>query len=109
MTNEEDSCCMCGTTKFIGRINMGEKFYCNACQRKITDEYGADYFKPCSQVEFFSSMVSHMKKHDDDDEPPSMFKSLRRTLREIKEEKTIDAENLEHVSKYFDENYYNEE
>ena len=32
-------------------------------------------------------MVSHMKKHDDDDEPPNMFKSLRRTLREIKEEK----------------------
>jgi hypothetical protein len=30
-----------------------------------------------------------MKKHDDDDEPPNMFKSLRRTLKEAKEREEI--------------------
>ena len=85
MIDEEKSCCMCGTTKFIGRINTGEKYYCNACQKKITEEYGPDFWKPCSQVEFFESMLSHMKK-DKDDGPPSMFKNIRRVLREAKED-----------------------
>jgi hypothetical protein len=85
MIDEEKSCCMCGTTKFIGRVNLGEKYYCNSCMKKIRDS-GMDYFKPCSQSEFFSSMVSHMKKHDDDDEPPSMYKNIRRVLREAKED-----------------------
>ena len=77
MIDEEKSCCMCGTTKFIGRVNTGKKYYCNSCMKKIRDS-GMDYFKPCSQVEFFESMLSHMKK-DKDDGPPSMFKSIRRT------------------------------
>jgi predicted Fe-S protein YdhL (DUF1289 family) len=62
MIDEEDSCCMCGTTKFVGRVNMGEKFYCNGCIRKI-NESGIDYWKPCSNTEFFDSMLSHMKKY----------------------------------------------
>jgi len=84
MIDEEKSCCMCGTTKFIGRVNTGKKYYCNACMKKIRDS-GMDYFKPCSQVEFFESMLSNMKK-DKDDGPPNMFKSIRRTLREIEKD-----------------------
>ncbi len=92
---DEDSCCICGTTKFIGRINMGEKFYCNACQRKITDEYGQDYWKPCSNTEFFDSMLSHMKNREPSTEN---WSGLKKQMREIREAKKID-----------DENYYNEE
>jgi hypothetical protein len=84
MIDEEKSCCMCGTTKFIGRVNTGKKYYCNSCMKKIRDS-GMDYFKPCSQVEFFESMLSHMKK-DKDDGPPSMFKNIRRILREAKDD-----------------------
>jgi len=85
---------------------MGDKFYCNACQRKITNEYGPDYWKPCSQVEFFDSMLSHMKNREPSTEN---WSGLKKQLREIKEEaKKMDDENFEHVSKYFDENYYNE-
>jgi len=81
--DEKDSCCMCGTTKFIGRVNTGEKFYCNRCMKKINDS-GMDYWKPCSQVEFFESMLKHRKK-DIDDGPPSMFKNIRKVIREAEE------------------------
>jgi len=54
MIDEDNVCCMCGTTKFIGRVNTGEKYYCNSCMRKI-DESGMDYWKPCSFVDFFEN------------------------------------------------------
>ena len=47
MIDEDKVCCMCGTTKFIGRVNTGEKYYCNACMKKINDT-GRDYWKPCT-------------------------------------------------------------
>ena len=56
-----DSCCMCDTTKFVGRINTGSKFYCNRCIKKINDS-GMDYWKECTHLEFFESMSKHMRK-----------------------------------------------
>ena len=85
---------MCGTTKFVGRVNMGEKFYCNGCIRKI-NESGIDYWKPCSNTEFFDSMLSHMKNREPSTEN---WSGLKKQMREIREAKKID-----------DENYYNEE
>ncbi len=82
--DEEKVCCMCGEhKKFFGRVNTGEKLYCMKCQRKITKEYGSDYWKPCSQVEFFESMLSHMKKRSG---KPNMFNNLRETIRQFEEE-----------------------
>ena len=76
--DEENACCMCGTTKFIGRVNTGEKFYCNFCMRKI-NESGMDYWKPCTQVEFFESMLSHMRKGKKK-RPRNIFNNIRETL-----------------------------
>jgi len=102
---DDESCCMCGTTKFVGRVNTGEKFYCNTCMKKINDS-GMDYWKPCSNTEFFESMSNHMKKGRKSTGNFSLFKEQ---MREIKgEAKKIDDENFDHVSKYYDENYYNE-
>ncbi len=72
--DEDKVCCMCGTTKFIGRVNTGEKYYCNTYMKKINDS-GMDYWKPCTQVEFFESMLSHMRKRY----------SLKEHLRQIKD------------------------
>jgi len=78
LLDDDKVCCMCGTTKFIGRVNTGEKFYCNSCMRKI-NESGMDYWKPCSQVEFFDSMLSHMRKGKKK-RPRNMFNNIRETL-----------------------------
>jgi len=69
-----DSCCMCDSTKFVGRVNTGSKFYCNKCMKKIYDS-GMDYWKPCSQVEFFESMLKNMRKNKP--KSKNMFSSLR--------------------------------
>ena len=61
MIDEDKVCCMCGITKFIECINTGERYYCNVCMKKINDS-GMDYWKPCTQVKFFESMLSHMRK-----------------------------------------------
>ena len=84
MIDEDKVCCMCGTTKFIGRVNAGEKFYCNSCMKKI-NESGMDYWKPCSQVEFFESMLSHMRK-EEKKRPRNMFNNIRETLGLVDEE-----------------------
>ncbi len=49
--------------KFLGRYNAGKKYYCIPCGEKITKS-DMDYWKPCSQGEFFESMLSHMKNKD---------------------------------------------
>ena len=85
MIDEDKVCCICGEhKKFLARINAGKKLYCMQCQAKITKEYGKKYWKPCSFGEFLESATS-LHKHKDDG-PPSMFKSIRRTLREIKDD-----------------------
>jgi len=82
MIDEEPLCCMCGTTKFIGRINMGEKFYCNACQRKITEEYGPDFWKPCSFGDFMEKMSDSIGEKGSW-RKANMFTNIRKTLRRI--------------------------
>jgi hypothetical protein len=82
--DEDKVCCMCGTSKFIGRINTGEKYYCNSCMKKINDS-GMDYWKPCTQVEFFESMLSHMRKGKSR-KSTNMLSSLKEQLRQIKDE-----------------------
>jgi hypothetical protein len=90
MIDEEDSCCMCGTTKFIGRINMGDKFYCNACQAKITREHGPDYWKSCSSADFFEKMSDSMGEKGSW-RKSNMFTNLRKTLQETDKD-TADIE-----------------
>ena len=75
---------MCGTHKFVGRVNAGKKYYCNACMKKINDS-GMDYWKPCSQVEFFENMLSDMRG-ERDRKPRNMFSSLRKTLEDYESE-----------------------
>ena len=55
--SEEKVCCICNEhKKFLARINAGQKLYCMQCQAKITKEYGMDYWKPCSFVDFLENM-----------------------------------------------------
>ncbi len=84
MIDEEPLCCMCGATKFIARVNTGEKYYCNTCVRKINGSE-MDYWKPCTQVEFFESMLSHMRKGRKK-ETNNMLSSLKEQFRQIKDE-----------------------
>ena len=72
--DEEPLCCMCGTSKFVGIVNTGKKYYCNACMRKINDS-GMDYWKPCSMEEGFANFLSTRKKQY----------SVKEQLRQIKE------------------------
>ncbi len=84
MIDEEPLCCMCGTSEFIGRVNTGEKYYCNTCMKKINDS-GMDYWKPCTQVEFFESMLSHMRKGKNR-KPSNMLSSLREQFEKFEKE-----------------------
>jgi len=78
--DEERVCCMCNEhKKFLGRFNAGKKYYCNSCIRKI-NKSGMDYWKPCSQVEFFESMLSHMKKRNG--RKSNMLTSLKEQLQQ---------------------------
>ena len=63
MTFSLPSCCMCDKQKkFLARVNAGKKLYCMQCETKIIKEYGMDYWKPCSFVEFLENMSSNWKK-----------------------------------------------
>ncbi len=75
---------MCGTHKFVGRVNAGKKYYCNTCMRKINDS-GMDYWKPCTQVEFFENMLSDMRKGSNR-KSGNIFSSLKKTLEDYKAE-----------------------
>ena len=80
---------MCGTHKFVGRVNAGKKYYCGKCMRKIKDS-GMDYFKPCSQVKFFENMLSDMSdgsnKEWSNRKPRNMLSSLRELSKKWDEE-----------------------
>jgi|APSaa5957512535_1039671.scaffolds.fasta_scaffold02239_5 hypothetical protein len=83
--NEERICCMCGEhKKFLARVNTGKKYYCIKCQTKITKS-GMDYWKPCSQVEFFESMLSEMREGSNR-KSGNMFSNIKRTLQYNEEE-----------------------
>ena len=85
MIDEEKVCCMCNKhKKFLARINAGQKLYCMQCETKITEEYGSDYWKPCSFQEFmevFSSSIHKGKR-----KPANMFDNIRETLRKFDDE-----------------------
>ena len=76
---------MCGTTKFIGIVNAGKKYYCNSCMKKI-NESGMDYWKPCSQVEFFENMLSHMRKGSNR-KSQNMLSGIKEQLQQFEEAK----------------------
>ncbi len=78
---KERACCMCGTHKFVGRINAGQKLYCMKCETKITKEYGMDYWKPCSFQEFMEAFSSSI--HKGKRKPANMFNNLRETLQKF--------------------------
>ena len=81
--DEEKVCCICNEhKKFLGRINAGQKLYCMQCQAKITEEYGMDYWKPCSFQEFMEASVSSRKNRT----------TFKEQMRQIKEES---AKNME--------------
>ena len=81
---KERACCMCGTHKFVGRVNAGKKYYCGKCTKKISDS-GIDYWKPCSQVEFFENMLSDMRKGSNR-KPGNMFSSMKEIIRKFDEQ-----------------------
>ena len=83
---------MCGTHKFVGRVNAGKKYYCNSCMRKINNS-GMDYWKPCSQVEFFENMLDDMRKGSNR-KSRNMFSSIKETLRQIEKESPKDENTL---------------
>ncbi|MGY5152036.1 MAG: hypothetical protein ACW9XA_07190 [Candidatus Nitrosopumilus sp. bin_6a] len=82
--DEEKVCCMCGTTKFIGRVNTGEKYYCNRCIKKINDS-GMDYWKSCTQIEFFESVLSRRRKGRSR-KSTNMLSSLKEQFEKFKKE-----------------------
>ena len=87
--SEEKVCCICNEhKKFLGRINAGQKLYCMQCQAKITEEYGMDYWKPCSFQEFMEAFSSSIKKGKR--KPANMFNNLRETLQKFDEVKNKD-------------------
>ena len=93
MTPSLPSCCMCGKhKKFLARINAGKKLYCMQCETKITKEYGANYWKPCSFTEFFESMSeeidSNRKKRGSGN-----WSLLKEQLQQIDEERQLRKEN----------------
>ena len=84
--SEERVCCMCDKhKKFLGRINAGRKLYCMECEAKINKEHGSDYWKPCSQAEFFESMLSEMRGGSNR-KSTNMFSSLKEIIRKFEEQ-----------------------
>jgi len=59
------------------------------CKAKMEKEYGTDYWKPCSQQEFFGSMLSQMRDRREDTEN---WSGLKEQFRQIagKKEKIYD-------------------
>ncbi len=83
--SEEKVCCICNEhKKFLGRINAGQKLYCMQCQAKITEEYGMNYWKPCSFQEFMEAFSSSI--HKGKRKPANMFNNIRETLRKFDDE-----------------------
>ena len=86
MAFKDRVCCICNEHKrFLSRPNAGQKLYCIQCKAKITKEHGQDYWKPCSFEGFLEASSKSMEKKSDD------------------------KATFDHVSKYYDDGYYNEE
>ena len=76
---------MCGTTKFIGRVNTGKKYYCNSCMKKI-NESGMDYWKPCSFGEFVENWSKEIRdKRKRKSGTSNMLTGLKEVIRQMEE------------------------
>jgi hypothetical protein len=95
---------MCGKhKKFLARVNTGNKLYCMQCQSKITKEYGNNYWKPCSQAEFFASMSSHMEKGSNREESNGKPRNMLSSLRELSKKWDEENANIKAAFLQFDE------
>jgi len=84
-------CCICDKhKKFLARINAGKKLYCMQCEAKIKKEYGSNYFKPCSFVDFLENIGSDKPPRPYSDTP--MADGLRRAFAKIDEEEAKNNE-----------------
>jgi len=86
MRLQDRVCCICNEhKKFLARPNAGKKLYCIQCTTKINKEYGQNYWKPCSFVEFLKNMSDSMGKKVSN-RPPNMFNNIRDTLQQSDDE-----------------------
>ncbi len=82
---EDRVCCICDKhKKFLARVNAGQKLYCMQCQAKITEEYGMNYWKPCSFQEFMEAFSYSIKKGKR--KPANMFNNIRETLQKFNDD-----------------------
>ena len=92
MNDDDEVCCICNEhKKFLARVNAGKKLYCIQCEAKINKEYGPNYWKTCSQAEFFESMLSRMRKGSNR-KSKNMFSNIKETLRQIEESKSRECD-----------------
>ena len=56
--------------KFCSRVNFGNHYYCTGCVLKI-GKLDVDYWKECSNIEFFNGMLKEMRKFREDREDRS--------------------------------------
>ena len=55
-------CHYCNELKrFCGRVNFGNHYYCTGCVLKI-GKLDVDYWKECSNIEFFNGMRKELRK-----------------------------------------------
>ena len=53
--------------KFCGRVNFGNHYYCTGCVLKI-GKLDVDYWKECSNIEFFNGMRKELRKFREESE-----------------------------------------
>ena len=70
--------------KFLAQINAGKKLYCMQCETKINKEYGTDYWKPCSFVEFLRNIPISRKRRFG--KTSNMLTGLKEVIRQMEEE-----------------------
>ena len=61
-------CHYCNELKrFCSRVNFGNHYYCTGCTIKI-GKLDIDYWKECSNIEFFRGMLKEMRKFREEGE-----------------------------------------
>ncbi len=61
-------CHYCNELKrFCGRVNFGNYYYCTGCTLKI-GKLDIDYWKECSNIEFFNGMRKELQKFREESE-----------------------------------------
>ena len=76
-------CHYCNELKrFCGRVNFGNYYYCTGCTIKI-GKLDIDYWKECSNIEFFNGMRKELKKFREEAEEKE-----ERTSDTLKKKKT---------------------